>query len=66
MVSIRVKAGIPRLRTVLKKMEVRCEKCKVMAAKPFPAPTVGKLPQSRITANCPFGVVGIDFVGPFQ
>ena len=35
------------------------------AAEPFQAPTAGKLPQSRVTENYPFGVVGVDFVGPF-
>ena len=57
---------IPRLRTVLKKIKRRCEKCKIMAAKPFPVPTAGQLPESRVTANYPFGVVGVHFVGPFQ
>ena len=37
-----------------------------MAAKPFPVSTVGQLPENRGTANYPFGVVGVDFVGPFQ
>ena len=66
MARVREMLWIPRLRTVLKKIKGRCEKCKVMAAKPFPVPTGGQLPESRVTANYPFGVVGVDFVGPFQ
>jgi len=37
-----------------------------MAAKPFPVPTAGQLPQSRVTADYPFGVIGVDVLGPFQ
>ena len=66
MAKIREKFWIPTLRAILKKIKGRCESCKVMAAKPFPAPTAGQLPQSRVTADYPFGVIGVDFVGPFQ
>ena len=37
-----------------------------MAAKPFPVPTAGQLPASRVTADYAFGVIGVDFLGPFQ
>ena len=37
-----------------------------MATKPFPVPTAGQLPQSRMTADYLFGVIGADFLGPFQ
>jgi len=37
-----------------------------MAAKPFPLPTVEQLPQSRVTADYSFGVIRVDFLGPFQ
>ena len=59
MAKIRKRFWIPTLRTILKKIKGRCESCKVMAAKPFPVPTAGQLPQSRVTADYPFGVIGI-------
>ena len=66
MARVREKYWIPRLRTILKKVKRDCENCKIMNAKPYPIPDVGMLPEKRITANYPFGVTGIDFVGPFQ
>ena len=42
-----------------------CETCKILTAKPYPVPNVGKLPAIRITAKYPFAVTGIDFVSPF-
>ena len=66
MAKIRERFWIPTLRTILKKIKGRCESCKVMAAKPFPVPTAGHLPQSRVTTDYPFGVIGVDFLGPFQ
>ena len=64
--QVRENYWIPRLKTVLKKIKTRCEKCKIMAAEPFPKPTIGQLAPSRTTAIYPFGVTGVDFVGPFQ
>ncbi len=37
-----------------------------MAAEPSPKPTIGQLPEIRTTANYPFSVTCVDFVGPFQ
>ena len=63
MAKIRERLWIPTLRTILKKIRGRCESCKVMAAKTFPAPTAGQLPASRVTADYPFGVIGVRLFG---
>ena len=66
MEKIRERFWISTSRTILKKIKGRCESCKVMAAKPFTVPTAEQLPQSRVTAVYPFGVIAVDFLGPFQ
>ena len=66
MANIRERFWIPTLRTIVKKIKGRCESCKTMAAKPFPIPKAGQLPQSRVTTAYPFGVIGVDFMGSFQ
>jgi len=38
MAKVREKFWVPRLRTILKKGKRKCEKCKIMASKPYPEP----------------------------
>ena len=66
MAKVREKFWIPRLRTILKRLTRRCENCKIMAAKPYPEPERGLLPEKRVTAKYPFAVTRVDFVGPFH
>ena len=63
MSNVRERSWIPTLSTILKNIKGRCESCKVIAARPFPASTVGQQLQSRVTANYLFGVTGVDFWG---
>ena len=37
-----------------------------MAAKPYPEPQRGLLPEKRVTAKYPFAATGVDFFGPFH
>ena len=64
MAKVRERYWVPRLRTILKKEKRKCGKCKIMAAKPYPEPQRGLLPEKRVTAKYPFAVTGVDFVGP--
>lgn len=66
MAKFRERYWVPRLRTILKKVKRKCEKCKIMAAKPYPEPQRDLLPEKRVTVKYPFAVTGVDFVGPFH
>ena len=56
MADLRSEFWIPKLRTVLKRINRKCESCKVLMA---------TLPLTRTTTRYSFAVTGIDFVGPF-
>ena len=64
--KVRKKYWARRLRAILKKEKRKCEKCKIMAAKPYPEPQRGLIPEKRVTAKHTFVVTGVDFVGPFH
>lgn len=64
--EVRQKFYIPSLRTVLKCIIRRCQKCRNAAATPNP-PEMAELPKSRLaTFNRPFTHVGVDYFGPMN
>ena len=66
MKKVREKYWVSRLRTILKKEKRKCEKCKIMAAKPYPEPQRGLLREKRVTAKYAVAVTRVDFVGRFH
>ncbi|XP_055633605.1 uncharacterized protein LOC129773952 [Toxorhynchites rutilus septentrionalis] len=62
--EIRQRFYIAHLRTVVRDIEKRCQRCKVMRAKPS-TPRMGPLPEARLSPGVrPFTYIGIDYFGP--
>ncbi|XP_055642660.1 uncharacterized protein LOC129779285 [Toxorhynchites rutilus septentrionalis] len=62
--EIRQQFYIAHLRTVVRDIEKRCQRCKVMKAKPS-TPRMGPLPEARLSPGVrPFTYIGIDYFGP--
>ena len=66
MEKVRKKYWVPKFRTILKKEKRKCEKCTIMAAKPYPEPQRRLLPEKRVTEKYSFAVTGVDFIGSFD
>ena len=66
MAKVREKYWLPRLRTIVKKEKRKCEKSKIMAAKPYPKQQRGLPPEKTFIAKYPFAVTGTNFVGIFH
>ena len=65
MAMIRDNWWIPHLRSKVKKVDNRCNNCKVFSTKPFGATTTAQLPEFRTNeSRRPFEVTGVDFAGP--
>jgi len=64
MCSIRSRFWIPKLRSLLKSVIHKCNKCKRYRVKPYTAPPTSDLPRFRTELTTPFAVTGVDFAGP--
>ena len=62
--SFRERFWTPRLRSIVKSIIHRCEKCKRYRVKPVASPPAAKLPEFRVKMIDPFNVTGVDFAGP--
>lgn len=64
--SIRSRYWIPKLRTLVRSVKIRCPACKVQSAKPNPL-IAGQLPLDRITPYVQtFFYTGLDYFGPIN
>lgn len=62
--AIRQRYWVPCLRPLVRRIKLRCNFCKVRAARPNP-PIAGQLPPDRLTPFIPpFHFTGMDFFGP--
>ncbi|XP_065052545.1 uncharacterized protein LOC135681850 [Rhopilema esculentum] len=66
MASVRDRFWVPKLRTVVKKLDGNCNWCKRFSAKPLHSPTKSMLPDFRVVMDEPFAVTGVDFAGPIE
>ncbi len=64
MSAIREKWWIPKLRSKVKKVINRWNRCKVFRAKPYGTTATSDLPRFRTEGGRPFETTGIDFAGP--
>ena len=66
MVKIRDKWWIERLRTLVKGVLHKCEKCKCYRTQPLPPSPPAALPEFRTEGSRAFQTVGVDFAGPLE
>ena len=57
---------IEKLRTLVKGVLHKCEKCKCYRTQPLPPPPAAALPEFRTEGSRAFQTVGVDFAGPLE
>ena len=62
--SFRERFWTPKLRSLVKSVIHKCEKCKRYRVQPVASPPAAKLPEFRVKMIDPFNVTGVDFAGP--
>ncbi|XGW10144.1 hypothetical protein V3C99_011987 [Haemonchus contortus] len=61
MATVRNRYWIPKLRQQVRKLVVKCVKCRRFNALPYPYPDSTDLPQRRVFRSRPFQHIGLDF-----
>ena len=54
----------PHLTTTVKRIVRQCNTCRILRAQPYSYPEMPSLPRSRLAAEKPFAVCGVDYSGP--
>ena len=54
----------PHLTTTVKKIVRQCNTCRILRAQPYSYPEIPPLPKTRLAADKPFAVCGVDYSGP--
>ena len=62
--DMRKRYWVPKLRSQVKKILYKCNRCKRHRVKPLPSPGKSMLPEFRAQLSEPFAFTGVDFAGP--
>ena len=62
--QLRAEYWLPKGRSIIKAFIHRCSRCKFFDSQPYNYPKAPALPKDRVTLDCPFHTVGLDYLGP--